>query len=81
MFIKNGSGNYAANNYKVEGQLQGTTSVRFKVTFNDDNTGNPNTDENVLGVVNSTITQLRPTGSAVSLVSPTYSTNGSSNLN
>jgi hypothetical protein len=80
LFIKNGSGNYAANNYKVEGQLQGTTSVRFKVTFNDDNTGNPNTDENVLGTLNSTITQLRATGSAVEVQTPLYSNDPSSNL-
>ena len=80
IFQKDGSGLYAANDYRIEATKVSGTVLRFKVTFNDDNTGNPNTDENVLGVVNSTITQLRPTGSAVSLVSPTYSTNGSSNL-
>jgi len=80
VFIKNGSGNYAANNYKVEAQLNGTTSVRFRVTFNDDNTGNPNTDENVLGTLNSTITQLRATGNAVEVQSPTYTNDPSSNL-
>jgi hypothetical protein len=80
LFEKTGSGLYAANDYKIEGSKVSSTILRFKVTFNDDNTGNPNTDENVQGVLNSTITQTRPTGAAVSLVSPTYSTNGSSNL-
>ena len=75
-----GSGLYAANDYKIEGSKVSATVLRFKVTFNDDNTGNPNTDENVEGVLNSTITQLRPTGAAVEVASPNYSTNGSSNL-
>ena len=80
LFEKTGSGLYAANDYKIEGSKVSSTILRFKVTFNDDNTGNPNTDENVQGILNSTITQTRPTGAAVSLLSPTYSTNGSSNL-
>ena len=80
LFEKTGSGLYAANDYKVEASKVSSTILRFKVTFNDDNTGNPNTDENVQGILNSTITQTRPTGAAVSLLSPTYSTNGSSNL-
>ena len=80
LFEKTGSGLYAANDYKIEGSKVSNTVLRFKVTFNDDNTGNPNTDENVLGVLNSTITQLRPTGAAVEVASPNYSTNGSSNL-
>ena len=80
LFEKTGSGLYAANDYKIEGSKVSGTVLRFKVTFNDDNTGNPNTDENVEGVLNSTITQLRPTGAAVEVASPNYSTNGSSNL-
>jgi hypothetical protein len=80
LFEKTGSGLYAANDYKIEGSKVSATVLRFKVTFNDDNTGNPNTDENVEGVLNSTITQLRPTGAAVEVASPNYSTNGSSNL-
>ena len=61
IFIKNGTGLYAANNYKVEAKKTSGTVLTFRLTWNDDNTGNPNTDENVLGVLNSTITQLRAT--------------------
>tara|TARA_Y100000287_G_scaffold35703_1_gene26811 strand:- start:835 stop:1737 length:903 start_codon:yes stop_codon:yes gene_type:complete len=84
IFIKNGTGLYAANNYKVEAKKTSGTVLTFKLTWNDDNTGNPNTDENVLGVLNSTITQLRATtptpGTGVEVATPTYTTDGSSDL-
>ena len=41
IFIKNGTGLYAANNYKVEAKKTSGTVLTFRLTWNDDNTGNP----------------------------------------
>ena len=80
LFTKNGTGLYAANNYTLKAKLVGTTQVQFRAEWNDANTGNPNYDEDVQGVVNSTVTQYRATGVYVEGPTPTHSTNGSSNL-
>ncbi len=80
LFTKNGTGLYAANNWTLKAKLVGTTQIQFQAEWNDANTGNPNYDEDVLGTVNSTVTQLRATGTYVVLPTPTHTTNGSSNL-
>ena len=80
LFTKNGTGLYAANNYELKAKLVGTTQVQFRAEWNDANTGNPNYDENVLGTLNSTITQLRATGTYVEVPTPTHSTDAGSNL-
>ena len=41
IFIKNGTGLYAPNNYKVEAKKTSGTVLTFRLTWNDDNTGNP----------------------------------------
>lgn len=80
LFVKNGTGLYAANNYTLKAKLVGTTQIQFQAEWNDADTGNPNYDENVLGTVNSTVTQYRATGVYVELPTPTHSTNAGSNL-
>jgi hypothetical protein len=80
LFTKNGTGLYAANNWTLKAKLVGTTQIQFQAEWNDANTGNPNYDEDVLGTVNSTVTQLRATGTYVVVPTPTHTTNGSSNL-
>ena len=80
LFTKNGTGLYAANNYTLKAKIVGTNQIQFRAEWNDANTGNPNYDEDVQGVVNSTVTQYRATGVYVEVPTPTYSTNGSSNL-
>ena len=80
LFSKSGTGLYAANNYTLKAKLVGTNQIQFRAEWNDANTGNPNYDEDVQGVVNSTVTQYRATGTYVEVPTPTYSTNGSSNL-
>ena len=80
LFTKSGTDLYAANNYTLKAKLVGTTQVQFQAEWNDANTGNPNYDEDVLGTLNSTMTQLRPTGTYVELPTPTHSTDAGSNL-
>ena len=64
----------------MKAKIVGTNQIQFRAEWNDANTGNPNYDEDVQGVVNSTVTQYRATGVYVEVPTPTYSTNGSSNL-
>ena len=80
LFTKNGTGLYAANNYTLKAKIVGTNQIQFRAEWNDANTGNPNYDENVLGTLNSTITQLRATGTYVEVPTPTHSTDAGSNL-
>ena len=80
LFVKNGTGLYAANNYTLKGRIVGTNQVQLRAEFNDANTGNPNYDEDVEGTLTSTVSQFRATGSYVSVPTPTYQTNAGSNL-
>jgi len=66
LFIKSGSGVYADNDYKIEGFKSGAV-LRFRITFNDGDTGtgSPPVDESVGGTTTSI------TETAVSIAAPT----------
>lgn len=83
IFTKAGSGVYAENDYVVSAKKVGTTAIYFKIDFRDDDAGDQQAivgagpagaavDENVSGTVTSTVSQRRPSGSYVSLITPTY---------
>jgi len=70
LFLKVGSGVYADNDYKIEGQKASPTVLRFRITFNDGDTGqtggtaplfiNNPIDEQVNGTLTSNIQSARP---------------------
>lgn len=77
IFQKDGSGVYAENDYNISAKEDSTSVIRFKVEFRDDDAGDqtgsgPPVDENVGGNLTSTVQQFRPTGSNVSVASPSY---------
>lgn len=90
IFTKQGSGNYAENDYNIAAKENSATVIEFRVQFRDDDVGDqqpadpatggadgiaiagPAVDEDVNGTLTSTITQLRATGSNVSVATPSY---------
>lgn len=87
VFLKTGSSVYAENNYTVEARKPTTTTIQFRITFNDLDTGSSLTspvDETVLGTITSLAQTYRPNSSftysatnytAVSVASPTTTVN------
>jgi len=75
VFNKTGSGLYAENDYNVQAREVSTSAIQFRVIFQDDDTGDPGTDENVTGTLTSTIQQYRATGVYVEVDTPAYSNN------
>lgn len=73
VFEKYGSGVYSENFIRIQVRgAQNSNTLRFLVIFNDADTGG--FDETVTGTITNTVSQLRPTGSYVSLPTPTYRT-------
>jgi hypothetical protein len=87
IYLKSGSSIYAANNYTVEARKPTTSTIQFRITFNDLDTGSDLTspvDETVLGTVTSLVQTYRPNSSftysstnytAVSIANPTSTEN------
>jgi hypothetical protein len=82
LFIKTGSGLYADNDYIIEGRTVSSTVLRFRISFNDDNTG-LTVDESVDGTITSNVNTFRPDSSfvynavtytAVSIAAPAIAT-------
>lgn len=81
IFTKAGSGIYDENVYKIEARTPNATTIQFKISFEDNDPTAPDvddplyppTDEDIVGTITSTVTQLRATGSYVEVVTPTYS--------
>tara|TARA_B110000503_G_scaffold142949_1_gene241784 strand:- start:13279 stop:14187 length:909 start_codon:yes stop_codon:yes gene_type:complete len=65
---------YAENRYFIYAKETSNRSIQFSIEFEDNDQGDPNDDELVRGTITSVIKQLRPTGSYVSIASPSYST-------
>lgn len=70
LFIKSGSGVYADNDYTIEGRIVSDTVLRFRITFNDGDTGTGSgtpdpIDESVTGTVTSVVNTFRPDSSFV----------------
>lgn len=76
------AGAYAANDWYINARLSGgNTQIIFTMSFEDNDTGNtfnqgsylpgPPVDENIDGTLTNTVQVLRPSGSNVSLASPT----------
>jgi len=80
IFIKSGSGVYVENDYNIQARASAVNAIEFRVEFRDDDLGDqtglgPPVDENVTGTLTSTIQQYRPTGSYVSVPTPSYVNN------
>jgi hypothetical protein len=78
IFTKSGSGVYAENDYIVQARSSSSTTVDFKILFQDDDAGDqtglgPGVDENVTGTLASTVSYLRASGSNVSVAAPAFS--------
>lgn len=71
------SGSYAENRYFIYARRDaGSTQLILTIEFQDNDLGDPNFDENVDGILNSVISQYRPSGANVSVTSPTASQSG-----
>jgi hypothetical protein len=74
IFERNGQiDTYAENRYYISAKEISTRAIQFRIEFLDADSGDPNTDESVFGTLTSLVKQLRPTGSYVSVTSPSYS--------
>lgn len=73
IFIKTGSGVYSDNEYIIDARIESSTTLRFRIRFNDayEGTGNPSfpevpgTDEPVTGTLSSSANTFRPNSSFV----------------
>jgi hypothetical protein len=66
------SGSYAENRYYVYARKNVDGSqIILTIEFQDNDAGDPNFDENVTGTLNSIVSQTRPSGSNVSVATPT----------
>jgi hypothetical protein len=65
---------YAENRYFIYAKEVSDRAIQFSIEFEDNDEGDPTDDELVRGTLTSVIKQLRPTGSYVSVTSPSYST-------
>jgi hypothetical protein len=68
---------YAENRYFIYAKETATNAIQFRIEFLDNDQGDPNDDEAIRGTLTSIVKQLRPTGSYVSVDSPSYSTQSS----
>jgi hypothetical protein len=62
IYRKFGSGVYSENSYQVEARVPSTTTIDLRISFRDDDTGNPLIDEDVDGTLVSSVGVLRATG-------------------
>lgn len=78
VFQKNApSGSYAENRYYVYARRSAdSTQLIFTIQFVDNDAGDPNIDENVDGILISQVNQYRPSGSNVTVPTPTASQSG-----
>jgi hypothetical protein len=68
------AGDYSANDYEVYARRDaGSTQLILTIQFKDDAGPNPNIDEDIDGSLQSLIRQVRPSGSNVSVPTPTAS--------
>jgi len=71
------SGSYAENLYVIRARKSvDSTQIILTIEFQDNDLGDPNFDENVTPTLNSIVSQYRPSGSNVSVASPTASGTG-----
>jgi hypothetical protein len=71
------AGDYSANDYEVYARRDaGSTQLILTIQFKDDAGPNPNIDEDIDGDLQSLIRQVRPSGSNVSVPTPTASGTG-----
>jgi hypothetical protein len=82
VFQKDGTGVYTENDYNIKAKELNSTTIQFTIQFRDDDIGddtnndgafNPQ-DESVTGTLQSVVGERLPTGSRVSLTSPTFNT-------
>jgi hypothetical protein len=71
------AGNYAENDYEIYARKNvGSTQLILSIQFRDDDTGDATIDEDVDGNLRSYIRQVRPSGSNVSVPTPTATGSG-----
>ena len=71
------AGNYAENDYEIYARKNvGSTQLILSIQFRDDDTGDTAIDEDVDGNLRSYIRQVRPSGSNVSVPTPTATGSG-----
>ena len=71
------AGNYAENDYEIYARKNvGSTQLILSIQFRDDDTGDTTIDEDVDGNLRSYIRQVRPSGSNVSIPTPTATGSG-----
>jgi len=74
IYFRQGNGDaYNENRIFIYAKETSNRSIQFRLEFSDADVGDPNIDELVYGTLDSQVQQRRPTGSYVSIASPSYS--------
>jgi hypothetical protein len=74
IFERQGQDNdYAENRYYIFAKETSDKAIQFRIEFVDNDAGDPNVDESILGTLQSTVRQQRPSGAYVSVKSASYS--------
>lgn len=72
IFLKEGSGTYSENNWYVEAKNKDDSTITFNVVFWDQDVGSGGADEYVAGVLTSSVSHLRASGTYVDNDAPAY---------
>ena len=74
IYLKQGdpSGTYAENNWYIEAKEKNDTTITFNIVFHDEDVGAGGADEYVAGVLTSSVSHLRASGTYVNNDAPAY---------
>ena len=74
VYLKEGdpSGTYSENQWFVQAKLKNTSTITFNIVFYDQDVGSGGADEYVAGILTSSVSHLRASGTCVSNDAPAY---------
>ena len=72
MFHRYGAGGYGANIFFINAKANTDNVIEIEIQYQDNHPSGGGADPNITGTITSAITQRRPSGSYVSITSPTY---------
>ena len=72
LFHRYGAGGYGANIFFINAKANTDNVIEIEIQYQDNHPSGGGADPNITGTITSAITQRRPSGSYVSVTSPTY---------
>ncbi len=72
LFHKFGGGGYGSNMFIVNGKAPDDKTIQLQMMYQDNHPDGGGADPNITGTITSAVTQRRPSGTYVSVTSPTY---------